>query len=134
MEWPPTATSGGRRGAGRPAGIPYVRRRERNTRWVAFGLLLTTLGGLGAFVVATRLADRVDVVVAARPIDAGRPLTADDLTTVAIAGGDGARAPAPSLELWISNDANLSRDFRDLLTRASTSGVEVRVNGVPWQR
>lgn len=82
----------GRAPGSQPAGIPYVRRRERNTRWVAFGLLLTTLGGLGAFVVATRLADRVDVVVAARAIDAGRPLTADDLTAVAIAGGDGARA------------------------------------------
>lgn len=83
-----------RRSRGEPAAIPYVRGRERNTRWVAFGLVLTLLGGLGAFVVAASLADRVDVVVAARPLDAGRPLAREDLKVVGIAGGDGARAIA----------------------------------------
>jgi len=75
-------------------GIPYARNRDRNTPWIVFGVLLATLGGLGAFLVATTLADRVDVVVAAREIRAGEPLTAGDLRIVAISGGDGARAIA----------------------------------------
>lgn len=77
-----------------PPGIPYARGRDRNTPWIVFGVLLATLGGLGAFLVATNLADRVDVVVAARDINAGEPLAADDLMTVSIAGGDGAQAIA----------------------------------------
>lgn len=56
------------------------------------GLFLSGIGGMGAFVAATRLADRVSVVVAARDITAGRPLERADLTTVDIGGGDGARA------------------------------------------
>ncbi len=82
-------------GSGTP-GIPYARTRDRNTPWIVFGLLLATLGGLGAFLVATTLADRVDVLVAARDIEAGEPITAADLSTVAISGGDGARAIAAS--------------------------------------
>lgn len=77
-----------------PSGIPYSRDRDRNTPWIVFGALLATLGGLGAFLVATNLADRVEVVVAAQEVVSGEPLTADDLTTVEIGGGDGAQAIA----------------------------------------
>lgn len=77
-----------------PSGIPYSRDRDRNTPWIVFGALLATLGGLGAFLVATNLADRVEVVVAANNVTAGEPITADDLTTVEIGGGDGAQAIA----------------------------------------
>ena len=78
------------------SGITYVRNRDHKTPWIVFGVLLATMGGLGAFLVATSLADRVDVVVAARAIPAGQPLTARDLKTVEISGGDGAKAIAGS--------------------------------------
>lgn len=86
----------GRPSAKEASGLPYARSRDRNTPWIVFGILLTALGGLGAFLVATSLADRVDVVVATRDISAGDPLTAGDLTVVAISGGNGARAIAGS--------------------------------------
>lgn len=76
------------------SGITYVRNRDHNTPWIVFGVLLATLGGLGAFLVATSLADRVDVVVAARAIPAGQPIADRDLRTVEISGGDGAEAIA----------------------------------------
>lgn len=87
QEAPPSAS---------PAGIPYARGRDRNTPWIVFGVLLTTLGALGAFLVASNLADRIDVVVTARAVRAGEPISPGDLTSVAIGGGDGARAIAAS--------------------------------------
>ena len=78
------------------SGITYVRNRDHNTPWIVFGVLLATIGGLGAFLVATSLADRVDVVVAARAIPAGQPIAARDLKIVEISGGDGAQAIAGS--------------------------------------
>ncbi len=80
------------RGADGASGVDFVKGRRRNTPWIVVGLLLAGLGGLGAFVAAATLADRVSVVVAARDITAGRPLERADLRTVDIGGGDGARA------------------------------------------
>lgn len=80
------------RAADDPAGVDFVKGRGRNAPWIVVGLLLAALGGIGAFVAATTLADRVSVVVAARDLTAGRPLERADLTTVDIGGGDGAKA------------------------------------------
>lgn len=90
------------------SGIPYVRNRDHNTPWIVFGVLLATLGGLGAFLVATTLADRVDVVVAAREIRAGQPISDRDLTTVAISGGDGAKAIAGSRMSTLVGSASMT--------------------------
>lgn len=41
-------------------------------------------------------------------------------------------SPAPSFELWISDESAMSQSFRDLLTRAVNEDVDVTVNGQPW--
>lgn len=75
---------------GRPAGRRRVTRRLRSLLWRARFVLAAACCGLAAAAVvqAVRPAPppTVDVVVPAHALAAGEPVTADDLTTVAVAG------------------------------------------------
>lgn len=74
---------------GGPLGAPIAPSRPRNTLWMAIGGLLIVLAGLGAASLAVSLNDRVDVLVASRPISAGDPIGEGDFVvgSVSVPGG-----------------------------------------------
>ena len=74
--------------------------RQRRTRPGLLGLavLLIALGGLGAAFAVTSVKATGSYLAIARPVAVGTALTADDLTTVQVAGGQGL-APVPSTRI-----------------------------------
>jgi hypothetical protein len=71
--------------------------RQRRTRPGLLGLavLLIALGGLGAAFAVTSVKATGSYLAVARPVAVGAALTADDLTAVQVAGGQGL-APVPA--------------------------------------
>lgn len=69
--------------------------KHRNPLWLAGGLLLVVLCGLGGVLLFTSADDRVPVVVAAAELEPGRPLTRSDLRVVDMTPGAGVASLSP---------------------------------------
>jgi hypothetical protein len=69
--------------------------RHRNPLWLAGGLLLVVVCGLGGVLLFTSSDDRVPVVVSAGELEPGRPLTRADLRVVDMAPGAGIDTLSP---------------------------------------
>lgn len=64
--------------------------RDRRPALAALALLLVLGGALASALLAYRSGDRVDVLVASRPIDIGQTVTAADFAVARVAADDGA--------------------------------------------
>jgi hypothetical protein len=69
--------------------------KHRNPLWLAGGLLLVVVCGLGGVLLFTSADDKVPVVVSAGELDSGRPLTRADLRVVDMTPGDGIDTLSP---------------------------------------
>jgi hypothetical protein len=75
-----------------------VRQRRMRPGLLGLAVLLIALGGLGAAFAVTSVRATGSYLAVARQVPVGTPLTADDLTTVEVAGGRGI-APVASARL-----------------------------------
>ncbi|MGC4807935.1 SAF domain-containing protein [Micromonospora sp. DT233] len=95
--------------------------RQRRVRPGLLGLavLLIALGGLGAAFAVTSVRATGTYLAVARPVEVGRTLSADDLITVQVAGGQGLRpVPATQLDEVVGRRAAVSLAPGTLLTPA----------------
>lgn len=95
--------------------------RQRRVRPGLLGLavLLIALGGLGAAFAVTSVRATGSYLAVARPVEVGRTLSADDLVTVQVAGGQGLRpVPAGQLNEVIGKRAAVALAPGTLLTPA----------------
>ncbi|HNJ98019.1 MAG TPA: isocitrate/isopropylmalate family dehydrogenase, partial [Ilumatobacteraceae bacterium] len=86
--------------------LSRVRGRVR-TQWLALGAALVVLAGVLVAWGLSQAAARVEVVQVARPVAAGQPLTADDLTVTGVAYDSGVSGlvPASSLDRLVGRVA-----------------------------
>ena len=81
-----------------PAGLRLARPRERRTPWIVLGVLVIAGSALAFGTWSSSLGERELVVVAARDIQQGATVTADDVRAVRVALDGGATAiPAGNL-------------------------------------
>ncbi|MEH1098546.1 SAF domain-containing protein [Micromonospora sp. CPCC 205561] len=95
--------------------------RQRRTRPGLLGLavLLIALGGLGAAFAITSVRATGSYLAVARPVEVGRQVSADDLVTVQVAGGQGlSPVPAGRLDEVVGKRALVSLTPGTLLTMA----------------
>ncbi|MFF3867150.1 SAF domain-containing protein [Micromonospora sp. NPDC001898] len=95
--------------------------RQRRVRPGLLGLavLLIALGGLGAAFAVTSVRATGSYLAVARPVEVGRTLSADDLVTVQVAGGQGLRpVPAGRLNEVVGKRAAVALAPGTLLTPA----------------
>ncbi|MGW1056589.1 SAF domain-containing protein [Micromonospora rubida] len=95
--------------------------RQRRVRPGLLGLavLLIALGGLGAAFAVTSVRATGSYLAVARPVEVGRTLSADDLVTVQVAGGQGLRpVPAGQLNEVVGKRAAVALAPGTLLTPA----------------
>ncbi|MFN8023880.1 MAG: SAF domain-containing protein [Acidimicrobiales bacterium] len=101
---------------------PGGRRRRTRTQvraqWLVLAAALTVLAGVLVAWAVQRAADRVEVVSVARPVAAGAVITADDLTTTAIAFDTPVTglAPASSLDALVGRVATVDLEPGVLLS------------------
>lgn len=94
-----------------PAAVATARnlraRTQVRAQWLVLAAACTVLAGVLVAWAIERAADRVDVVSVARPVAAGTVITADDLTTTAIAFDEPVvgLAPASSLDALVGRVA-----------------------------
>jgi len=70
--------------------------KRRRPSWVLFGVVLVALSALLGAYVFTATSDRLSVIVAARDLAQGEPISADDLRVIEISRTDQLRAIQPS--------------------------------------
>lgn len=75
-----------------------VRQRRIRPGLLGLAVLLIALGGLGAAFAVTSVRSTGSYLAVARPVEVGRQLSADDLVTVRVSGGQGLQ-PVPSRRL-----------------------------------
>jgi hypothetical protein len=86
---------GEKKTSSRPAGSSTIKTRRRPAL-VALGVALAILGGLGSFYYASSLSDTVTVLTTKADIARGAEITAADLTTLEITGGQDTSAFTPA--------------------------------------
>jgi len=93
------ATRNGTPSVDAPVNPPtVVRQRRVRPGLLGLAVLLIALGGLGAAFAVTSVRATGSYLAVARPVEVGREITAADLVTVQVAGGQGLR-PVPAARL-----------------------------------
>lgn len=98
--------------------------RQRRTRPGLLGLavLLIALGGLGAAFAVTSVKSTGSYLAVARPVPVGAQVTADDLTTVQVAGGQGLDpVPADRIDTVVGQRAAVALTPGTLLSLAQVT-------------
>jgi hypothetical protein len=99
-----------------------VRQRRLRPGLLGLAVLLIALGGLGAAFAVTSVRATGSYLAVARPVPVGAQLTADDLTTVQVAGGQGlAPVPAARLNEVVGQRAAVALTPGTLLTLAQVT-------------
>ena len=108
----------------RTAAVLQPTKSRRRPAVIALGIALVLLGGIGVWWVTTNLTRTVSVMATSVDVSRGETITADDLTTIQLAGGQQVDAvPAADATDLVGTTALVDLPAGTLITSANTGAT-----------